>query len=340
MNKISKYVLIEILKGFFLIFFIFLSIAWLLQFTRLISLTNLIQVDILTIVYLSLFLIPNLISVIIPFVITFGLIITFIKLHKDRELISIYSLGLNIKSITKPIIIFSSLIITILIIFNFYLSPNVYKNYKIKEYEIRNKINFEKIIVSNFIELSQNTFLDFIIDNEKYKEVFIKYDENNINMIYAEEADILQIDDKFSFKLINGFKITLLDNNKIEKLEFDNYTLEINNNSFQEYVNFDNNTFDIFEDINNKNYKNIFFKITDTVIIVLIILIFYTNNIKQYKLETINFIIFIFYSSSLLVLNQIIKNSELNINLYTTIIVFIVFLLTIYMFSKKRNVKN
>ena len=151
MNRINTYVFIEILKGFSLVFFIFLSIAWLLQFTRLISLTQLLQVEIITILYLSLFLIPNLITIIMPFVITFSLIITFMKFDKDRELISIYSLGLNINSITKPLINFSILIFIILIFFNFYLAPNIYKDYKLKEYEIRNNVNFEKIIIYNFI---------------------------------------------------------------------------------------------------------------------------------------------------------------------------------------------
>ena len=107
MFKIHKYIFLEISKGFLLIFFIFLSISWLLQFTRLISLTNLIQVDIFTIFYLSIFLIPNIITIIMPFVIMFGLIVTFIKLHKDRELISIFSLGLNIKTILRPLTYFS-----------------------------------------------------------------------------------------------------------------------------------------------------------------------------------------------------------------------------------------
>ena len=79
MNKINKYIFLEISKGCLLIFFIFITIAWILQFTRLISLANLIQVEIFTIFYLSLFLIPNLITVIMPFVIMFGLILTFIK---------------------------------------------------------------------------------------------------------------------------------------------------------------------------------------------------------------------------------------------------------------------
>ena len=80
MNKIDKYIFFEISKGCLFILFIFLSISWLLQFTRLVSLTNLIQVDILTILYLSIFLIPNLLTVILPIVIMFGLIIIIFKI--------------------------------------------------------------------------------------------------------------------------------------------------------------------------------------------------------------------------------------------------------------------
>ena len=90
MNKLNLYVFKELLKGFFLIFFIFISIAWLLQFTRLISISNLLQIDTLSILILSIYLIPNLFTIILPFIVIIGISITFIKLYKDREIISIY----------------------------------------------------------------------------------------------------------------------------------------------------------------------------------------------------------------------------------------------------------
>ena len=112
---------------------------------------------------------------------------------------------------------FSIISIIFLLFFSLYLSPKIYKEYKIKEYEIRNQIDFEKIIVSNFIEINDNTFLDFKKKNNKYKEVFIKFKDEKDNLIFAEEATIEQNEDKFIFKLINGFRITLIDKNKIEK---------------------------------------------------------------------------------------------------------------------------
>ena len=340
MSKINRYIFIEISKSTLLMLFIFLSISWILQFTRLISLTNLIQVDIVTIFNLSLFLIPNLVTIIMPFVIMFSLILTFIKLHRDRELISIYSLGLNIKSIFNPLFFFSSIILVILIILNFYISPNVYKNYKIKEHEIRNKINFEKIIISNFVEINKNTYIDFKRNKEKFNEVFIKFSENKDNMIYAREADIKQKNDKFYFNLIDGFKITILETNKIEKLEFNNYTLEITNNSFEEYDNFDINTFNFFDDLKNKNYINIFYKINDSIIVLVIILFFYLHNIVRYKLNIISVLFFIFFSSIILIINQILKNSEFNLffNILFNSNIFI--LIFTYLLIGKINVKN
>jgi len=340
MNKINRYIFFEISKGCLLMFFIFLSIGWILQFTRLISLTNLIQVELFTIFYLSIFLVPNLITIIMPFVIMFGLIITFMKLHRDRELISIYSLGLNIKSITKPLIYFTLVNLLVLISFNFFLSPIIYKDYKLKEYEIRNKINFEKIIISNFIEINDNTYLDFRKDSQQFKEVFIKFKENKNNIIYAKEAFITQNNQIINFNLINGFKITIIENNKIEKLEFDEYTLKIKDDSYEEYDNFDNNTFHVLEDIKSKNYINIFYKTIDSLIIILIIIFFYFNNILVYKYNLKSFLFYLFFSSILLIFNQILKNSNFNLNTYLySGIIFLILLLSYFIFLKN-NVQN
>jgi lipopolysaccharide export LptBFGC system permease protein LptF len=338
MNKIDKYIFVEISKSCLFILFIFLSISWLLQFTRLVSLTNLIQVDIFTIFYLSIFLIPNLVTIILPIVIMFGLILSFLKLHRDKEIISIYALGLKTNPIIKALLFFTLISVLLLLVFTLYLSPKIYKEYKINEHEIRNKINFEKIIISNFLEINENTFLDFKKDNQKYKEVFIKFKNDKDNLIYAEEATITQEKNKFIFELINGFKITIIEKNKIEKLEFESYKLDILNNNFKIYDNFDKNTFSIFDDLNNKDYLNIVHKMTDSIIVIIIILFFYFNNIKLYRFDFYFLIIFLFVSSSLLILNQIIKNLEISYLLNILIIILIFMISSIYFFTVKRNV--
>ena len=338
MNKIDKYIFFEISKGCLFFLFIFLSISWLLQFTRLVSLTNLIQVDIFTILYLSIYLIPNLITVILPIVVMFGLIFSFLKLHRDKEIISMYALGLKTKAITRALSIFTLISVSFLLIFTMYLSPKIYKEYKIKEHEIRNKINFEKILVSNFIEINENTFLDFKKDNKTQKEVFIKFKDEKDNFIYAEDATISQNANKFLFELLNGFRITVVEKNKIEKLEFERYKLDIINNDFKKYDNFDKNTFSVFDDIKNKDYLNLVHKISDIIILITIIIFFYFNNIKFYRFNFYYLTYFLFLSSVLLIFNQIIKNIEINYILNILIISAIFFICTIYFFIGKKNV--
>ena len=159
-------------------FYLFLSIAWLLQFTRLMSLSNLLQIDTLSILVLSIYLVPNLFTIILPFIVIIGISITFIKLFKDREIISIFTLGMNTNVISKPLSLFLFLAILLSIIFNFYLSPNIYKKFKLNEYELRNTINFEKIIFSNFIELNENTIIDFKKNNNQFQDIFINYKDD------------------------------------------------------------------------------------------------------------------------------------------------------------------
>ena len=91
MKKINQYVFIQIFKSCTLIFFIFVSIAWLLQISRLFSYLSNFQVKFLDILNLSIFLLPNIINVILPFIVIFGIIIAFIKMDKDKEIIAIYN---------------------------------------------------------------------------------------------------------------------------------------------------------------------------------------------------------------------------------------------------------
>ena len=70
------------------------------------SISNLLQIDTLSILKLSIYLVPNLFTIILPFIIIIGISITFIKLFKDREIITIFTLGMSTDAIRKPLIFF------------------------------------------------------------------------------------------------------------------------------------------------------------------------------------------------------------------------------------------
>ena len=338
MKRINQYVFIQIIKSCTLIFFIFVSIAWLLQLSRLFSYLTYLQVNFTNILQLSAYLIPNIVTIMMPFIIIFGLIIAFIKLDRDKELIAIYSLGLSLNQIKKPLILLTILISVLYIALNFYISPIVYKQYKFNEFKLRNEINLNNINISNFIQLDENLILDFEKIDNTYQDVFIKFLDKNENLIYSKKAQIINDDNKFIFNLDTGFKLTFI-GDKIEKLEFKNYKITFPTKTNNIYNNLDKNTLTIVDLIKLKDLKNIEEKIFDSLISILIILLFYEFNIKKNNFNINRIFIFLAISLGALITQNLLKNMQMVNHMYLLFnsinIIILIFLTTINKYKLK-----
>jgi len=312
MKKINLYVFIQIIKSCTLVFFIFISIAWLLQISRLFSYLNNLQIDFVNVLFLSFFLIPNLINVTLPFIIIFGLIIAFIKFDKDKEIIAIFSLGLSIKEILKPFFLISIITIFLYLFLNLFFSPYIYDKYKQKEFDLRNSINLDNINISNFIQLDENLILDFSKKEDVFEDVFIRFIGENENIVFAKKARIIKEPKKFIFNLSEGFKLSFM-NNKIEKLEFENYKLNFPLKNKNNYNNYDKNTLTLFNLIKYKDYKGMLERMFDTLILLTVIIFFYFNNIKDNKFSINHIFIYLFLSILIIIFQNIIKNLDFSL---------------------------
>ena len=312
MKKINLYVFIQIIKSCTLVFFIFISIAWLLQISRLFSYLNNLKIDFVNVLFLSFFLIPNLINVTLPFIIIFGLIIAFIKFDKDKEIIAIFSLGLSIKEILKPFFLISIITIFLYLFLNLFFSPYIYDKYKQKEFDLRNSINLDNINISNFIQLDENLILDFSKKEDVFEDVFIRFIGENENIVFAKKARIIKEPKKFIFNLSEGFKLSFM-NNKIEKLEFENYKLNFPLKNENNYNNYDKNTLTLFNLIKYKDYKSMIERMFDTLILLTVIIFFYFNNIKDNKFSINHIFIYLFLSILIIIFQNIIKNLDFSL---------------------------
>ena len=312
MKKINLYVFKQIIKSCTLVFFIFVSIAWLLQISRLFSYLNNLQIDFVNVLFLSFFLIPNLINVTLPFIIIFGLIIAFIKFDKDKEIIAIFSLGLSIKEILKPFFLISIITVFLYLFLNLFFSPYIYGKYKQKEFDLRNSINLDNINISNFIQLDENLILDFSKKEDVFEDVFIRFIGENENIVFAKKARIIKEPKKFIFNLSEGFKLSFM-NNKIEKLEFENYKLNFPLKNENNYNNYDKNTLTLFNLIKYKDYKSMIERMFDTLILLTVIIFFYFNNIKDNKFSINHIFIYLFLSILIIIFQNIIKNLDFSL---------------------------
>ena len=154
---------------------------------------NHLQINTYEIFNLSLLMLPNLVNVILPFLIIFGFVLTFIKLSKDKEILAIYSIGLSINEIKKPIIliIFFSIILSLFLSFIF--SPYAYDMYKKKEFDLRSGINFDKIDFSNFIKFNESLTIDFKNDKGEFKNILINITGENEIIIYSNKGERLYL---------------------------------------------------------------------------------------------------------------------------------------------------
>ena len=334
-NRIDTYIFNQIIKSCSLIFFIFISISWLMQLTRLFTLSNLVQIDIFNIIYLSLFLLPNLFSVILPFILIFGILLCFVRLNKDKELIAIFSLGLDIKPFKNSMMLIALIIIIFYSLLNFFISPKIYEIYKLKEFELRNKLNLNKVVATNFLKINQDTTIDFEKNSNGYQDIFINFKDNEENIIFAKEGKIKSENTNIIFKLKNGFKLNI-NGNEIEKLDFSEYTLNFNNEKNSIFNSHDRNSFTLIDDFKNKDYLNISFKINDILLSLIIIYIFYLNNLKNNNFNLRNNLIFIGLSLFLIINNQLLKNSETDYNTYILISTSITFITLFITYLKKR----
>lgn len=333
MNKINYYLFNQIVNSCILVFFIFVSVAWLLQLSRLFNVMNNLQIRALDIIQLSFLIIPNLINVTLPFILIFGFVLAFIKFNKDKEIIAIFSLGLSINEIKKPIILLLCFFSFASLILNFILSPTTYSFYKEKEFELRSSIKFDKINISNFINFSDNLTIDFENDNKEFKNILINMKDINEIFIYAKNGIIEQTDNKLIFKLNYGFKTEIKDN-KVETLKFDSYISDFPISKNQEYNKFDPNTLNIFELLKNPNNRNkiiISHRLIDALVLISLCLYFYVNVIvfNNYKLN--NFITFIIISIFCLTIDNVLENFTYEKNFY--IIASIINIIFIHFFT-------
>ena len=330
-GKINTYLFLQISRYFFLILFIFLSVAWILQITRLFTITNFMHIEFLDIILLSFYLIPNIISVIAPFILIFGLLLCFVKLNKDNELIAILSLGDGLKPFRNTLFFFSFIMIFFFVLLSFYFAPIIYKQYKIHENELRSTLDFDNMMFSNFLNLNNTTILDFKKYNSEYRDIFISFNDTKENVVYAKKGNIFNENNQYRFQLSDGFKISVDKANQIEKLEFLNYVLKIDKKNITKGVIIDQNTYTIFDDLKNGNNLNIVFKIIDIFLIIFVIFFFYKNNLKRINFKFNNNIYFALLCITILIINQIHKNSDVTLINYlisTFIITFSIIIIT------------
>jgi lipopolysaccharide export LptBFGC system permease protein LptF len=250
-RKIHQYILRE-----FLYFFSFgiLVFSSLLIFNKIFDLIDIFvskQVSLIIILKLFCLLIPNILVIAIPMAIIFGILLAYGKLSEDNEIIAFKALGTSYSSLFIPTILLVSIISIIMLIFNHFIAPLSYTQFKYlyKSVVLNNScinLNDKKaiklgnyILYADSIDKKKHTMHRVSIYNTNNNK---HYDSNYVSRITASLANIY-VDKNNTIKIIlyNGClqKIDYIISNNITLIYFQYYCFFINLYEFiKKYLNY------------------------------------------------------------------------------------------------------
>ncbi len=138
MNSFTRYVLRQLVVGMILVTLALTCVIWLLQSLRFVEMIVNQGVSISKFIYLTILLLPNFLTLILPIAIFCIVVFVYSKLIADRELLVMRAAGQNQWALAKPAVILSTVVVLMGYALNLYLLPSSYKAFRDLSWEIRN----------------------------------------------------------------------------------------------------------------------------------------------------------------------------------------------------------
>ncbi|MHA1597359.1 MAG: LPS export ABC transporter permease LptF [Alphaproteobacteria bacterium] len=137
MNGFNKYVLRQLLVGMILVTTGLTCVIWLTQSLKFVEMIVNRGLTVGTFVYLTMLLLPNFLSVVLPIALFTVTIFVYSKMISDRELVVMRAAGVDQQSLARPAIILAFIIVAIGYLINLYLLPQSYRMFRDLQWDIR-----------------------------------------------------------------------------------------------------------------------------------------------------------------------------------------------------------
>lgn len=137
MTGLTRYVLKQLVVGMILFTIGLTCVMWLSQSLRFIELIVNRGLTAGTFLYLTMLLLPNFLTIILPIALFIVIAFTYSKMIGDRELVVMRAAGLSQWSLAAPVLILAAITIGLLYWLNLRLLPETYRNFKELQWTIR-----------------------------------------------------------------------------------------------------------------------------------------------------------------------------------------------------------
>lgn len=236
MNGFTRYVFRQLLVGMILVTAGLTCVIWLSQSLRFVELIVNRGVGPGTFIYLTMLMLPNFLTIVLPIALFAVVVFVYTKLIMDRELVVMRAAGLNQLSLAKPALILASLTVLIGYLINIYLLPNSYRLFREMQWDIRYNYSHVLLREGAFTNIGSNiTFYVRERTNDGQLLGILVHDQRDKDhsfTIMAERGALTEHNGRNRVIMLNGNRQTVSEKtNQFSILFFDRYVFDFGNQS-------------------------------------------------------------------------------------------------------------
>ncbi len=234
MSGISRYILRQLSVGMVLVTIALLCVLWLTQSLRFIELMFNKGASLASFVVLTLLLLPNFLTVILPIALFAVVLFTYNKLTADRELVVMRAAGLSHWALARPALMLGGGLAVLALALNLYFIPKSVQGFRELQWTIRNNISALALQEGEFTELTSGMTV-YVRARSSDGELLglMVHDKRNpekpVTMM-AERGAMIDTDRGPRVLMINGNRQEVrIGTGRLSLLYFDNYALDLAN---------------------------------------------------------------------------------------------------------------
>ena len=157
MSGFSRYVLRQLLVGMILVTAGLTCVIWLTQSLKFIEMIVNRGLTTGVFMYLTMLLLPNFLSIVLPIALFTVIVFTYSKLITDRELVVMRAAGVSQNALARPGLVLALIVVAFGYLINIYLLPQSYRMFKELQWDIRHSYSHILLQEGTFNEISKNT---------------------------------------------------------------------------------------------------------------------------------------------------------------------------------------
>jgi lipopolysaccharide export system permease protein len=237
MLGIDRYILRQLAVGMVLVTIGLTAILWLTQSLRFIELTVNKGASIATFIKLTVLVMPNFLTIILPVALFTVTLFTYNKLITDRELVVLRAAGWSHWALAKPAMILACINVVLGLILNLWIIPWSNEAFHKLQYQLRSTATGVMLQEGQFTQIGRG-MTAYVRARDPKGELLglIIHDHRNADKtitIFAERGALVQSEDGTPGVLMfNGSRDQVtLGSNRLSQTFFDSYTMQFNDSS-------------------------------------------------------------------------------------------------------------